>query len=673
MSKDKEKSKITYTSEESDPIIPEVNTVTVQDGIRAGLGNSSPVEYLKKSVKPVTIRPDVKGKVSKSKVVYSTKSMDISHGGAEAKGYQRLEDSELRQLSQVDPYISAIISTRCSQCASIARPSESKFDKGTRVYEVNKKTEDDFESDNEFFKYQETRKRQSKALMKWIQSCGEDDKDIINEAFKDSRTDKMFKYCSFADYVVAQTRNLLTFGRMATQIHRDEETGLPLFFRPLPIETIVPAINKDDVAISLNENSYKESRDDADDYNNLPEDFRPTAYIQRVDGANVNFFTEDEIKVHYFQKQALFDLRGYPLAPIEMAMYMVFIHQNTLSYMRDQFVKGLGTKGIFSIEHNDAGSELSPEDLDAIKRDVHNFLSRNDNSAVTPFISGPIKLNYIPMSSNPRDMEFLQIEEHIIRALCSAMQIDPKELGFNNLSMHGEGLSGGNKQDDIIKGEERGLRMLLDTIYDSVNEILDESFPDLEDEFRISYTGVGEDTRSSVIQRATQELQTTATLASLYADSEKNDNIPIGGDVPLSPTFHQNVVRYMKYGEFMEEFMGYEGWSKKPEYDFIIDPGLNQSYVQRLQYSEDMLQMQGEVELKTQMEQLNSMEQQTQAMEQQAQMSMQQPQGGEPQEELQQSQSLRDAYKSRLGKSLSYYFSEWTKVHNSDEPEEEDK
>jgi hypothetical protein len=352
---------------------------------------------------------------------------------------------------------------------------------------------------------------------------------------------------------------------------------------------------------------------------------------------------------------------------------MVFIHQQTLGYLRNAFVKGMASKGILSIESKDPNIQLTEEDIEELRRSFHNYVSRNDNSAATPVIAGPMAVSYTSLSANPRDMEFLQLEEHVIRALCSAFQVSPQEMGYGHLSVGQGGLTQANKQEEIVRGEETGLRMLLDSVFDTVNEILFESFPQARELFTISYVGVGEDTRDSVIDRHSREINTTATLASLWADSEKVEGVPFGGDVPLAPTFHQFVIAKMKYGEFREHFFGEENASKIPEYDFIIDPGLNQAYQQLRAQPINLQQEQALAGFESQQQQLSQGELQSKMMLAQASQSQEAQQapaaapdsGDQPAPEAQE-KSLAEVYGERrqLKKSVGYYLSEWFGVND---------
>lgn len=626
-------------------------------------------ELLQKSVKPLE-RMDLAVKVDKNKIAYS--AYQTTPNSSIKKPFNRISDEEQKELAQYDPYISAIISKRMTQMAVLGRPSDSKFDKGTRLKDLNPPKREDFGTEKAYKSAVQARSEEMKKLLDWAIHCGYYEPTFLNSLFYQS--DKMFKTCTLAEYIVAQGRNLLTFGRYARMVFRDEE-GIPTLFRPMPVETIEPLYHYTDAYVSGSDETYPQSIKDVEAFNEIPKEERPHAYVQVIDGLNENFYTEDQVKVHYFQKQALWDLKEYPLSPIELAVYMVFIHQQTLGYIRNQFIKGIATKSFITIQTTDPNYKLDDESLDQLRREFHNYIMRTDNSAVTPILSGPIEVNVQSFHATPRDMEFLQLEDHIIRALCSAFQISPHEMGYGNLGAS-DGITQNSKEEEIIRGEEAGLRALLDIMYDDVNEIMSETFQGFRENYRLIYVGVGEDTRDAVIQRSISEIQTTATMNSLYADSDKNEVIPFGGDVPLSSSFHQNVISKMTYAEFRFHYLKDEKALQNPEYQFIIDPNLNQAWQGLRVTSIEDQQKQAKL-------QSDSMEMQMAGQQQQMQMQNQQiqqgvlPSGQEPDQEEQpepteKSMSLKDAYEGKgddsqpLQKSMEYYFSSWIKSQEKD-------
>ncbi|CAB5221075.1 Bacteriophage/Gene transfer agent portal protein [uncultured Caudovirales phage] len=654
-----------------------VSPQTLAEGLKKTLG-------LEKSVKALDLSQEVKESIGESRVAFGSRFNRNSVDNVETKGYQRLSDAELKQLVQLDPYVSAIVATRCSQAAACGNPSESKFKKGLRIIEMNRLERSSFGSDAEYHSELLARTSKMKAIESWILNCGTDSREILDTSF--ASADRTFKYCNLRQFIEAQARNLLTFGRLATQVMRDSN-GTPVMFRPVPIETIAPVIDREDISISRRDESARSSIIDADEYNALSENLRPAAWVQRIDGQNINFFTEDDLKVAYYQKQALFELNGYPLAPLEMAVFMVFIHQQTLGYLKNQFVKGMATKGLISLESTNENVQLSDSDVEDFKQQFHNFVTRTDNSAVTPVIAGPVSVRYVPLSNNPKDMEFLQTEEHVIRALCSAFQISPQEMGYGHLSLPQGGLTQSSKQEDLIRGEERGLRGLLDIIFDQINEIVFENFPEAKGMFKVGYVGVGEDTRDAVVQRQTVEINTTATMASLFADSEKKETIPLGGNVPLAPIFHSNIVRYMKYWELRHFYFGDEEAKDNPAYDFIIDVNLNQAYMQlkttplAMQIEEAKLGLVNQEaqakQLQQQTEMMAAQAQAAQAQEQQQAEAQPQEQEGQPAAQPEEAAeksvkgpTLRERYLNKseeLKKSeteISSYFREWLKAND---------
>lgn len=637
-----------------------MNTGSAIDELRQRLGTQDPNDpRLAKTVNPRKVDPSLLKKVDQSKVAFSAHEL-TTIDGVEVKGWRRIFDEEQKELSQIDPYISAIIATRCSQGAVCGRPSASKYDKGTRIREIKPLKPKDFENREEFSKAQAGRQAQMERIMSWALNCGMMDQTILDTVF--AGQDKMFKHCSLSDFITAQIRNLMTFGRMGSQIFRDKESGQPMLFRPVPIETIGNLKDQHRAPTMGSEETSHQSVTDGAEYDAIPEGERPKAYAQTIEGRKVNFFTEDDLKVAHFQKQALYGLNGYPLSPIEQAIYMVFIHQQTLGYLRNQFVKGLAAKGILVIRSTEPSGQLSEEDLSVLRQQFNNYANRNDNSASVPVLSGAIEVDFKPLSPTPRDMEFLQIEEHVIRALCSSFQISPQEMGYGHLSIGQGSATQANKQEEIIRGEERGLRMLLDIIYDQINEVLYENFPEAEKLYRIEYVGVGEDTRDAAIARQQQEIQTTATLSSLWADSEKLDVVPYGGDIPLSPAWFAGPVQLMRYGFFAEHYLGEEDASQKPEYDFIIGQAANAAYQQLRAQPIQQQQEGGQLQLEAEKQQL----QQGQMAQEMAAQQDQQGQGealpaeGEQQPEPEK-KSLTEAWegRQRLTKS-SDYFKAWS-------------
>jgi hypothetical protein len=497
-------------------------------------------------------------------------------GDSYSKPARRLRDKDLQSLAAMDPDIGAIINTRVSQSTAFGDKSDSQFDKGIRMLDPQAPKEEDYANPELYAAEMKRRSAIKDAILDWISNCGDNNPSTLDDIYEDS--DNTLKFCSLKAYIQAQTRNLLTFGRMYRQNIRDQEGDL-LIFRPAPAEGMEPVRPGHKVYLSRSEANNEDSLVAVENYNQIPDGKKPIAWVQNLDGRQVAFFTERDLHVSFYQTQAMIDLCGYPLAPIEFAIYLVYMHQHSLQYLRNQFTKGMLNRSIITISTTDPDVELSPEDMANFKREMQNMAMRTENTSSVPVLSGPIKVDVRPLDLGPKDLEWLQLEQNVRRCLCSAFQIAPDEVGFGLLGDPGRTLGDSGKDNDLIQGEERGLRILVDIILDDLNKAMYDKFPDAKTMgLRLIAVGLGSETRSGMLARLQTEAQLTATMNDLYSQSEKNITMKYGGNVPLSSVWHQNVVKYMHYGKFIEEFFGEKDASKNPAYDFLVDPGMNTAY-----------------------------------------------------------------------------------------------
>ena len=657
----KSETKIVTSFDNSAPYVPEdlSSAVTLTNMMKKSLGV-------------------VEGPYEKEKTVFvSRQSGSSTVHSVDERGARRLSDNEQRDISILDPYISAIISTRVAQTIPLGRLSESRFDKGCRIIDKNPPKKEDFEDKKQFKAAQNVRKKQAEMLMEWVLNCGTTDKEIVDYVFKDSNRD--FKVCRLHQFIAAQTRNLLTFGRCGTHVMRDR-AGNPIMFRPVPIEEFFRVKQSLDISISYNEDVQEQSIEDAKAYNLMDKDERPTVWVQRKIQNIVAVYDETELKVWNYQDQALAELNGYPLSPIEQAVFMIYIHQQTLQYMRNAFTKGMAAKGMLVLSSTNETSSLSQEDVDQFRNEFHNFVTRNDNSATVPVIGGSITAQWVQLSATPNDMQFLELEEHVIRAICSAFQIAPQELLQSSIGQTAQGgISDGGKETELIASQERGLRVLLDVIFDGLNEILSDNFPSLSKNFELVHTGIGSDTKDAITQQSIAELQTTATMGSLWGMSEKPDSFAFGSDVPLAAAFWAGPGRMMKLSEIRYYFFGEEDALKKPEFDFFIDPTINQSYLQAKTMPPDLQKQSNVMQIQAQADQI---QQQKAEGEQQAQMEQKAAEQGQQQSPVAQNEqaaqdsgqkpvSAKQDYANRMKqvgmqKSMRSYFKDWIDVNTED-------
>jgi hypothetical protein len=570
---------------------------------------ASSFEPLEKTVKAKETSPELIGKVEKDKAVYNLVSEYYNVDNLVVKTGGRLSDDEQKRLAQYDSILSTIITKRSTQHYAFGTPAKSKYDRGFMFREKEHASNDISLSQEERDSECKLRTKMAQIITGWIVKCGTNDKKLKDYVF--NRSDSTFKDCSLADFFSAQARNMLTFGRAVTQIIRNEH-GIPLMWRPLPAETIYRVIDGRSVSISKPHNEDQDVSElgslDAMEFNALPKDNRPIAYVQRIRGKNVSFFTEDEIKIVYWQKQAHEGLNGYPLSPIELSYYTILMNFYAQRYLENAFTRGLGGKGVFLLKTPEG--EIPPqEQIDNFRKLFSNYMARNDNSATIPIIAGPMDLTFIPLQSTPKDTEFDKLYARVIQTVCSGFQISPHELGFE-LDTTRATTGDSVKQEQIVQSEELGLKHMLSKLFDQVLEIVEESFPQAKGIFYIEPIGLGQNTKEADLAVYKEELQTSGTFGKIWADSERPESFPFGGNVPTSPIFHQNVAKYMKFSEMRFHFFGDQDAMDNEAYDFLCDPALDQTY-QALKYKTLETQAKGqEMQLEAQGQQMEQAQQQ---------------------------------------------------------------
>jgi len=529
---------------------------------------------LQKAVMPVPSTKFLEDQVEKSKAVFS---LDTKQSGVDSlyEKHGRLQDKDLKDIANYDAIIGLIVNTRANQMMTFGRKSNGKYERGFILQEKIPVQENIFLSSEE--KEQETRRRLALAskITEYVSTCGTDNHLIKQQVFKGS--DSYFKDCSLSDFLAAQTLNLLIFGRAATQIIRNKD-GVPIMFRPLPVETIKPVIDQEDITVDTSKDATEQSVRDSKEYSRIEKGRRPTVFVQRMDGKNVAFFTDKELKMTYLRKQAFENLDGYPLAPIEQAYYTVSLHFYAQQYQQNIFTKGLASKGMINLKTEDGGV-ISPEQVEMFRKLFTNYVARNDNSATIPVISGPIEAKFVPLNATAKDLEFLQLYNKVISILCGCFQIAPQEIGFGNLESGTASLGdSGGKQDQIVQGEERGLRQLADALFALLDEIVYETFEEAKSIFKFSAIGLGQNSKEADLALYREELQTSGTFGKIWADSERIESFPFGGNVPTSPLFHSSVAPYMKMSEMRHYFFGDKDALQRPEYDFFLDISKNEMY-----------------------------------------------------------------------------------------------
>jgi len=474
-----------------------------------------------------------------------------------SSGMVRLTDRVLKTYVRLDLDISSIIETRVAQTTVFAHESENKFDRGFTIRSKNDNISEE----------------QLHEVVKWIEKCGMSDDSI----FKGK--DSYYSRYSFSDYIQSQTRNILVFGRCARENILVD--GRVEHFRPIPVEMLHPIrIGEFNHTIEIIKSNKINNEESVVLSQFLNENQDIPAWCEIVNNKISQLWLDKQITLSYWQKQAEMDLQNIPYAPLELCLSLTTLSQGVHEWLVKQFQGGILNSGILNLKTED-GTSLDDETIDHIADYVTNVLAGNSNSARVPVLSGNFDIQVTPLMGE-KDLQWQEARWEIKRVWCSIFQISPEELSWGKLGDTSSMVGSTQLGKSWEQSEEHGLRSILDILADDIQKAVDSKFG--EDTFEFVFTGIGIDSREEALERASKGQQ----IYSSQNDINKSIGLELldkesGGDVILSPMFHQNVIRYMMYGDFMERFFGKKGWGQKPEFQFIIDPTLNQGYMQMLQ------------------------------------------------------------------------------------------
>ena len=518
----------------------------------------------------------------------------------------RISNRTLRDMSQRDWLVSTILQIRADTVLRFSRKPERKYDMGFRVVKTNQHeplTEEDIQN--------------IKMLESYIYNCG--------------RTENTPKgqEMLLGEFLKLIVRDGLTFGYVAVEKVLTR-TGSLHRFRPLPAETmylINQAISKevveDQVKVAIDMYHRKKSDNDprADGYL-APREIDYYKYVQlSTDNRVLNAFGDEDMVFKLFNPQNYADSNGYCISVVEQAIIMITNHLNIEAYNANFFTHGYAARGILHLK-----GAVTQNTLASFRRQFYNTISGSTHAWRTPIVAGLDDVQWVPMSGSAREMEYINFNSHIMRAICAQFQIDPIEVGLDYLTTANGRASSQAKESGQFKitySRERGLIPILMIVEDLFNQdILPCLDKELANKYKFKFVGYTDDTAMTDISLRQAQMTVFSSMNDLLHNEEKRPIEHPAANLPLNQSFWGIVEKNMTRGEIREFFFGDTGASKRPELQYIpADPAF-------LSWNQLMMTINAQQQQKqTQKEQAK----QQQAM-QQHQMQLQQSQDQREQE-----------------------------------------
>lgn len=283
------------------------------------------------------------------------------------------------------------------------------------------------------------------------------------------------------------------------------------------------------------------------------------------------------VRVSYLQSE---HYEG-PVYNIEVEEDNSYLCNMIATHNCNYFTHGYASKGILHLK-----GTVTQNALAAFRRQFYNTISGTQNAWRTPIVAGLDDVQWVPMSGSAREMEYINFNSHLMRAICAQFQIDPIEVGLDYLtSANGRAASSAKEsgQFKITYSRERGLIPLMLMIEDLINNDVMRAYDqELADKYVFKFHGYDDNTAQTDVALRQAQMTTFASMNDLLvAEGKSKINHKIA-DVPLNQSFWGLVEKNMTRGEIREFFFGDKDASKRPELQYIPADAGFQAWAQML-------------------------------------------------------------------------------------------
>lgn len=468
----------------------------------------------------------------------------------------RVSNKMLKDTSLRDWLVSSIIQARVDTMQRFSRPQRKQFDMGFIIQKKNDKEN-----------LTEEEKVEIGNLTDFIYNCGRKDGTAYS--------DRML----MGEFVKLITRDAITFGHVAVEKVKTRRGALHRF-RPVPSEAVY-LVNQQtsreiiDKEIE-NARKFRENRGSYDKNSNDPRANQeinqdPPEYYKYVqmsyDNRVLSAFGDDDMIFKLFNPQNFSDSMGYCYSPLELAVISITNHLNVENYNANFFTHGYAAKGVLHLK-----GTVTQAQLTAFRRQFHNTISGAQHAWRTPIIAGLDDVQWVGLSGSAREMEYLNYNNHVMRAICTQFQIDPVELGLDYLiSATGKAPAGSESNEQKVNySRERGLYPIMMMIEDLFNsDIIPAIDEELAKKYEFKFVGYTDETPQTNVALLQAEMSVYSTMNELLRSAGRQAVDDPAYDAPLNETFWQMVERNYTRGEIRERFFGDKGASQRRELQYI--------------------------------------------------------------------------------------------------------
>lgn len=412
----------------------------------------------------------------------------------------------LRQMAARNTVIAAIIQVRVNQVGQFARPQQGRYDKGYKIMLRDRRDS----------KRTMTPEEQLQAAE--IERMLETTARLLPEEKPSSRD-------SFRAFIKKGVRDILIYDQWCFEKIRDRK-GRISRFQALPSETIRPAVidwEHTDAAV-LHES---------------------VSHVQVWEDTVMAEFSPDDLAWCIMNPRSDIRANTFGYSFVEQLTNLITSWLYGFEYNTRFFTQGSAIKGILNVK-----GAIPDRQLKAFRRMWYSMVTGVHNSWRTPILNSD-DLQWIPMHSTNREMEYSAWMDWLTKLTCAVFGIDPLEINFQfGNTGQTSSLNTSDNEKKLTESKDKGLRPLMEHIQDCLNQhIIWEINPDFEFVFVGLDAKNEEKERDGLIKEVGQYLMVDEVRAVL--DKEP---LPDGlGQVINNPTWLQFAQGKAAEGEGGDE------------------------------------------------------------------------------------------------------------------------
>jgi hypothetical protein len=388
----------------------------------------------------------------------------------------------MRSMARGCPPVAAAVLTRLDQMAALCIPQKDEFSLGF-----------DLDLADEEMEWTDQLKKRKKELTQWIVKCG-------NPDFKARRA-------KFPEFIKALVRDSFEMDQACAEIIPSRR-GTPAWWRNLDGATM-------------------RRPDDVDELSDDPDDI---VGVQVYDDTVVAEFNDSELLWGIRNPRTDIRFSGYGYSEMEMLIVIVTALLNAVDFNASFFLQGTVAKGILNFK-----GAIPDREMEAFRRQWHAMITGIMNAWITP-VTNSDEVQWIPMNNTPRDLEFAQFMDWLLKIVCAILRIAPEEIGFQfgNQGQTGA-LNEGSQEKKLEWSRDKGLVPLATSVGDWIS---DKIVTPLDERFVFRFKGINARTRESAIELHTKEVKSGVRTVNEVRKERGDEPVP-WGDAPADPVLFQ--------------------------------------------------------------------------------------------------------------------------------------